>query len=80
MDDREHEPESLLLIDTQISELEQRLDALQEVITTVAEHGGDTGQQAALLQKMLGMRRALQGFRSELREEAMSRRAREATQ
>lgn len=80
MDDREHEPASLLLIDTQISELEQRLDALQEVIMTVAAHGGDTGQQAALLQKMLRMRRALQGFRSELWEEAMSQRAREATQ
>lgn len=73
MEDRVHEQASLFLIDVQIEELEQRLNALQEVIVTMAAAGGDTREQAELMLKMLQMRRALATFRRELRDDALSR-------
>lgn len=72
MEDRVHEQASLFLIDVQIEELEQRLNALQEVIVTMAAAGGDTREQAELMLKMLRMRRALATFRRELRDDALS--------
>ena len=72
MEDRVHEQASLFLIDVQIEELEQRLNALQEVIVTMAAAGGDTREQAELMSKMLLMRRALATFRRELRDDTLS--------
>jgi hypothetical protein len=72
MEDRVHEQESLLLIDLQIEELEQRLNALQEVIVTMTAAGGDTSEQAELMLKMLRMRRALATFRTELKDDVLA--------
>ena len=72
MEDRVHEQASLFLIDVQIEELEQRLNALQEVIVTMAAAGGDTREQAELMLKMLRMRLALATFRRELKDDALS--------
>ena len=44
MEDRVHEQASLFLIDVQIEELEQRLNALQEVIVTMAATGGEAAE------------------------------------
>ena len=73
MEDRVHQQASLVLIDMQIEELEQRLNALQEVIVAMSAAGGDTGEQAELMLKMLRMRRALATFRMELKEDAPDR-------
>jgi hypothetical protein len=72
MEDRVHEQASLLLIDSQIEELEQRLNALQEVIVAMTAAGGDVREQAELMLKMLRMRRALAIFRTELKDGAMA--------
>nr|WP_217345175.1 hypothetical protein [Noviherbaspirillum sp. L7-7A]MBV0879404.1 hypothetical protein [Noviherbaspirillum sp. L7-7A] len=72
MEDRVHGQASLFLIDVQIEELEQRLNALQEVIVTMAAAGGDTNEQAELMLKMLRMRRALATFRAELKDDVMA--------
>lgn len=73
MEDRVHQQASLVLIDMQIEELEQRLNALQEVIVAMTAAGGDTREQAELMLKMLRMRRALATFRMELKEDALDR-------
>jgi len=72
MEDRVDEQASLLLIDSQIEELEQRLNALQEVIVAMTAAGGDVREQAELMLKMLRMRRALAIFRTELKDGAMA--------
>lgn len=72
MEDRVHQQASLVLIDMQIGELEQRLNALQEVIVTMAAAGDGTREQAELMLKMLQMRRALATFRTELNEDLMA--------
>lgn len=72
MEDRVHGQESLLLIDLQIEELEQRLNALQEVIVTMTAAGGDTSEQAELMLKMVQMRRALATFRTELKDDVLA--------
>lgn len=72
MEDRVDEQASLLLIDSQIEELEQRLNALQEVIVAMTAAGGDVREQAELMLKMLRMRRALAIFRTELKDGVMA--------
>ncbi|HEX8883822.1 MAG TPA: hypothetical protein VF797_04985 [Noviherbaspirillum sp.] len=72
MEDRVHEQASLLLIDLQIEELEQRLKALQELIVTMTAGGGDIREQAELMLKMLRMRRALATFRTELKDDVIA--------
>jgi len=72
MEDRVHEQASLFLIDLQIEELAQRLNALQEVIVTMTAIGGDTTEQAELMLKMLRMRRALATFRAELKDDGLA--------
>ena len=67
-----HEQSSLFLIDLQIEELAQRLNALQEVIVTMTAIGGDTTEQAELMLKMLRMRRALATFRAELKDDGLA--------
>lgn len=74
MEDRVHEQASLFLIDLQIEELEQRLNALQDVIVTMTAAGGDTREQAELMLKMLRMRRALATFRAEFKDDVMAQR------
>ena len=73
MEDRVHQQASLVVIEAQIEELEQRLNALQEVIVAMTDAGGDTSEQAELMLKMLRMRRALATFRMELKEEVLAR-------
>jgi hypothetical protein len=73
MEDRVHEQASLFLIDLQIEELEERLNALQEIIVTMTAAGGDTTEPAELLLKMLRMRRALATFKTELRDDVLAR-------
>jgi hypothetical protein len=72
MEDRVHEQASLFLIDLQIEELGQRLNALQEVIVTMTAAGGETREQAELLLKMLRMRRALAILRTELKDDVLA--------
>jgi hypothetical protein len=72
MEDRMHEQASLFLIELQIEELAQRLNALQEVIVTMTAVGGDTTEQAELMLKMLRMRRALAIFRAELKDDVLA--------
>ncbi len=68
MEDRMHEQASLFLIDMQIGEIEQRLNALQEVIVAMSADGGDIREQAELMLKMLRIRRALATFRMEVKD------------
>lgn len=72
MEDRVHKQASLFLIDVQIEEIEQRLNALQEVIVAMTADGGDIRELAELMLKMLRMRRALATFRMELKDDVLA--------
>jgi hypothetical protein len=73
MEERGHQQASLVLIDMQIEELEQRLNALQEVIVAMTAAGDDASEKAELMLKMLRMRGALATFRRELKEDVLDR-------
>lgn len=72
MENRVYEQVSLVLIDLQIEELEQRLNALQEVVVAMSAEGSNIQEQAALLLKMRQMRSALETFRTELKEGSLA--------
>ncbi|WP_194714213.1 hypothetical protein [Noviherbaspirillum soli] len=73
MEDKVHQQPGLVLIDIHIEELEQRLNALQEVIVAMTAAGSDSSEQAELMLKMLRVRHALATFRMELAEDVLAR-------
>ena len=74
MEEEVHQQAGLAPIEMQIAELARGLQALEEVVVAMSADGGDTGEQAALVLKILRMRRTLAMFRRELKQHAPDRR------
>ena len=60
------EDASLLLLDRQIMELNDRISALKRVITGLENRGGDSVNQFRLLSDMFGVLSAIKDFRMQL--------------
>lgn len=57
---------ALLILDRQILELNDRINALRDVIDRLKSEGGDNANQVQLLSDMLESLHALQQFRAEV--------------
>jgi uncharacterized small protein (DUF1192 family) len=57
---------ALLLLDRQILELNERINALRDVIDRLESEGGDSSNQVQLLSDMLESLHTLQQFRAEV--------------